>query len=135
MLPKITQRVYTVFSLLIIVVMGFLFKFYHGPAREWFNNYGAAIFYEIFWCLFVFLFWNSRKAVRQIPLWVFGITCALEFLQLWHLPVLQQFRSTLLGRTLIGTTFSLWDFPHYGLGCFLGWLWLQKLVVMPRIER
>lgn len=35
-----------------------------------------------------------------------------------------------LGRTLIGTTFSLWDFPHYVLGCVLGWLWLRQLVAI-----
>lgn len=78
------QRLYFNLSLLIIVVMGFLFKYYTGPAREWFNNYGAAVFYEIFWCLLVFLLLPSRKAVKQIPLWVFAVTCGLEFLQLWH---------------------------------------------------
>lgn len=126
MLP-LTQQLNTIFSLLIVVLMGFLFKYYNGPAREWFNNYGAAVFYEIFWCLFVFLFWKSREAVRQIPLWVFSVTCVLEFLQLWHPPVLEQFRATFLGRALIGSTFAWWDFPHYVLGCFLGWLWLQKI--------
>lgn len=78
------QRLYLIVYLLIIVVMGFLFKYYTGPAREWFNNYGAAVFYEIFWCLLVFLLLPSRKAVKQIPLWVFAVTCGLEFLQLWH---------------------------------------------------
>jgi hypothetical protein len=121
-------QLHTIFSLLIVVLMGFLFKYYNGPEREWFNNYGAAVFYEIFWCLFVFLFWRSRKAARQIPLWVFSVTCALEFLQLWHPLALKQFRATFLGRTLIGSTFAWWDFPHYVLGCFLGWLCLQKFV-------
>ena len=124
------QWLYSIISLLIIIVMGFLFKFYTGPAHEWFNNYGAAIFYEIFWCLFVFLLLPSRKAARQIPLWVFGVTCGLEFLQLWHPPMLEQFRSTFLGRMLIGTTFSWWDFPHYVLGCILGWLCLRQLVAI-----
>lgn len=122
------QWLYSVVSLLIIIVMGFLFKFYTGPAHEWFNNYGAAVFYEIFWCLFVFLL--LPRTVRQIPLWVFGVTCGLEFLQLWHQPMLEQFRSTFLGRMLIGTTFSCWDFPHYVLGCVLGCLWLKQLVAI-----
>jgi hypothetical protein len=64
----------------------------------------------------------------QIPLWVFSITCVLEFMQLWHPPVLQQFRATFLGRMLIGTTFSWWDFPHYAVGCLLGWFWLRQLM-------
>ena len=127
MLPNATQRLRIIFSLLIVVVMGFVFKFYTGPAHQWFNNYGAAIFYEIFWCLLVFLLVPSQGAVVQIPLWVFNVTCALEFLQLWHPPVLEQFRSTFLGRILIGTTFSWWDFPHYVLGCVLGWFWLRQI--------
>ena len=121
------QWLYSILSLLIIIVMGFLFKFYTGSAHEWFNNYGAAVFYEIFWCLFVFLL--LPRTVRQIPLWVFGVTCGLEFLQLWH-PAILEFRSTFLGRMLIGTTFSWWDFPHYVLGCVLGWLWLKQLVAI-----
>jgi len=69
MLPKATQRSLIIISLLIVVAMGFLFKFYSGPAHQWFNNYGAALFYEIFWCLFVFLLVRNQKAVIQIPLW------------------------------------------------------------------
>ena len=125
-----TQYLYIFLSLLIVMAMSFIFKFYTGPAQQWFNNYFAAVFYEIFWCLFVFLFWHSRKAIWQIPLWVFGITCGLEFLQLWHPPVLEQFRSTFLGRALIGATFSWWDFPHYMLGCAAGWLWLLQIAVI-----
>ena len=127
MLLNTTQHLRIILSLLIVVAMGFLFKFYPGTGHEWFNNYAAALFYEIFWCLFVFLLVRSSKAVIQIPLWVFSITCVLEFMQLWHPPVLQQFRATFLGRMLIGTTFSWWDFPHYAAGCLLGWFWLRQL--------
>jgi hypothetical protein len=97
MLSKPTQSLYTILSLLIVIAMGFFFKYYTGPAREWLNDYGAAVFYEIFWCLFAFLFFRSRSAIRQIPLGVFIITCILEFLQLWHPPLLQVFRTTLIG--------------------------------------
>ncbi|CCQ63282.1 hypothetical protein CWATWH0401_1935 [Crocosphaera watsonii WH 0401] len=34
-------------------------------------------------------------------------------------------RSHILGKLLLGTTFSWWDFPHYIIGCLLGWLWLK----------
>ena len=121
------QTIFIVVNLLIVVAMGFLFKYYTGFAHQWFNNYGAAVFYEIFWCLFAFLFFRSRAAVIQIPLWVFIITCILEILQLWHPPLLEQFRATLIGKWLIGTTFAWWDFPHYLLGCIFGWLWLRQL--------
>ncbi|NHC33408.1 ribosomal maturation YjgA family protein [Scytonema millei] len=124
-----TQTAYIIISLLVVTTMGFLFKFYTGFAQEWFNNYIAAVFYEIFWCLLAFLFWRSSNAIARIPIWVFTITCGIEFLQLWHPPLLEKIRSTFIGRTLLGSTFSLWDFPHYVLGCFLGWLWLQQLKV------
>jgi hypothetical protein len=124
---KKTQSFYITISLLIVTVMGFLFKYYTGFAHKWFNYYGAAVFYEIFWCLFVFIFFRSSKAIIQIPLWVFIITCILEFLQLWHPPLLEQIRATLIGKLLLGTTFVWWDFPHYVIGCILGWWWLRLL--------
>lgn len=127
MRSKLTQNFYTISSLLIVIPMGFFFKYYSGSAHQWFNDYAAAVFYEIFWCLFAFLFFRSRTGVRQIPLWVFIITCILEFMQLWHPPLLEEFRATLIGKWLIGTTFDWWDFPHYLLGCILGWLWLRQL--------
>jgi hypothetical protein len=55
------------------------------------------------------------------------ITCVLEILQLWHPPILEAMRDTWIGRLLLGSTFSWWDFPHYVLGSILGWLWLKKL--------
>lgn len=121
------KQINIITSLLIVIGMGFFFKFYNGFGRQWLNNYGAAVFYEIFWCLFAFLFVKGRKAIIQISLWVFAITCILEFLQLWHPPVLEQMRSTLVGRLLLGSTFSWWDFPHYAIGCILGWLWLRQI--------
>ena len=116
-----------IISLLIVTGMGFFFKFYSGFGQEWFNNSGAAIFYEVFWCLFAYLIIKDRTVFVKIPLVVFVITCVLEVLQLWHPPLLEQIRSTLVGRLLLGTTFSWWDFLHYAIGCILGWLWLKKL--------
>ncbi|MBD2728010.1 DUF2809 domain-containing protein [Nostoc sp. FACHB-892] len=124
---NLNQTVFIILSLLIVVPMGFLFKYYTGSAHQWFNDYGAAIFYEIFWCLFAFLFLRNRAAIIQIPIWVFVITCILEFLQLWHPPLLEEIRATLIGKLLLGTTFVWWDFPHYVLGSVLGWLWLRQL--------
>ncbi|QLE55007.1 DUF2809 domain-containing protein [Nostoc sp. TCL26-01] len=114
-------------SLFVVIVMGLLFKYYNGFAHEWLNNYAAAVFYEIFWCLLAFLFFSSKAAVVQIPIWVFIFTCILEFLQLWHPPILNYVRATLIGKLLLGTTFAWWDFPHYALGCLLGWLWLRQI--------
>jgi hypothetical protein len=104
-----STRIRTVFSLLVVTPLGFAFKFYSGLGNWWFNNYGA------------FIFFHSKRSANVIPVYVFVITCILEFLQLWHPPFLQEFRSHFLGSALIGTTFVWWDFPHYVLGCLLGW--------------
>ena len=117
--------VFVVLSL--ITPAGFLCKWYAGPAQSWFNNYGAAVFYEIFWCMVVFLFFARKEAAAKIAIGVFVITALLEILQLWQPPLLQQIRSTFPGKTLLGTTFVWWDFPYYVLGCLIGWLAMRVL--------
>ena len=120
-----STRARAVLSLLIVTPVAFAFKLYTGPASWWFNNYGAGVLYEVFWILVAFLFFPSKRSANAIPVYVFIITCILEFLQLWHPPFLQEFRSHFLGSALIGTTFVWCDFPHYFLGCFIGWEWLR----------
>ena len=112
-------------SLCVITPAGFWCKSYAGPGSRWFNDYGGGVAYEIFWCLVVFFFWPRRKDAVKIAVGVFIVTCALETLQLWHLIFLEQIRATFAGKALIGTTFVWWDFPHYALGSFAGWLWMS----------
>ena len=126
------RRLLSLVSMLIIIPLGFYLKFYPGYGREWLNNYAAGILYEIFWCLFFFLAIPRQKAVISIPLWVFGITCLLEFIQLIKTPILQAIQSTFMGKILLGTTFSWWDFPHYLIGCVIGWLWLRQIWLISR---
>lgn len=127
MLTNVTLRRRTILSLLIVVPLGLLSKKYIGPAYEWVNDYLGDILYEIFWCLFIFLLIPTRKIKNQIPVWVFCVTCAIEFLQLWNQPALNSFRYTLLGKLLLGSSFDLLDFPHYVLGSIIGWLWLRQI--------
>jgi hypothetical protein len=115
-------------SLLVITPLGFLFKLYAGPVQGWFNNYAAGVLYEIFWCLVLLFFWPHRKFTAKIAMGVLVVTSLLEVLQLWHPWMLEQIRSTFLGRTLLGTTFSWWDFPHYVLGCALGGFWMLRIL-------
>ncbi len=120
------QRIMTGISLLFIVQAGFYSKFYTGPAADWANNSLGGFFYEIFWCLLIFLFSEKIKP-RKIAVSVLLITCGLEFLQLWHPLFLEIPRSYFIGRTVLGTTFSWYDFPYYFLGSAAGWLWMNIL--------
>ena len=56
------------------------------------------------------------------------LVCLLEVLQLWKLPLLESIRAWPLGKLLLGTTFSWWDFPYYFIGCILGGLWLYVII-------
>jgi hypothetical protein len=121
-----THRVAAFVSLLIVTPLGFACKFYSGRGAWWFNDYAGGIMYEVFWCLAATFTW-PRASATSIAAWVLAITCSLEFLQLWHPRFLEIIRATFIGRTLIGTSFSWWDLPHYLLGCCAGWLWVRYL--------
>jgi hypothetical protein len=117
------QRLAALVSLLIVTPIGFASKFYGGLGAWWFNNYAGGILYEVFWCLLILLLWPGAPASLTVAC-IFAITCSLEFLQLWHPRFLQTIRATFIGRTLIGTSFSWWDIPHYFIGCLAGWFWM-----------
>ncbi len=119
------KRKWTLLCLCVVTPAGFLSKSYAGAGHKWFNDYGGGLLYEVFWCLVVFFFVPKKKYATTIAVVVLLITCILETLQLWHPPFLQLVRSYYLGRALIGTTFVWWDFPHYFLGCFIGWLCMR----------
>ena len=117
-------RKITVLALIIIVPLGFYTKFYSGPAHIWVNNSLGGFFYEIFWILlFSILLPKVRPVI--IAMAVFFATCTLEFLQLWHPPFLQILRSNFIGRTILGNSFNLMDFPYYIAGSLTGYLILK----------
>jgi hypothetical protein len=132
------SRVSIFVSLCAVIPVGLGFKFYDGPGAWWFNNYGAGVAYEIFWCLVVFLIWPKKRNATKIVVGVFVVTYLLEALQLWHPTFLEKVRATFLGAALIGTTFTWWDFPHYALGSSIGWLWMRglgRIVTMDNINK
>jgi len=115
------------FLLPLVIAAGFGFKLYEGPGSGWANSYGAGVVYEIFWIYLIFFFMPETRWAARISLTVFALTCALEFLQLWHPRILEDVRSTFAGRTLIGSTFSWADFPHYAAGCLIGYVSLKMI--------
>jgi len=124
---QLNTRFQALLSLTIITPLGFLCKFYRGPGFIWFNDYGGGIFYELFWCFAFFLIWPRKSATLRICGGVFIGTTILEFLQLFSHPTLDYIRSGFIGRTLIGSSFSLLDIPHYLIGCVLALGWLRAI--------
>ncbi len=84
------------------------------------------MFYEILWCV-VFGLCLPRTRAWRIAAGVLVVTCILEFLQLWHPPILEWLRSDFIGRSILGSWFDWNDFPYYFAGSALGWLWLRAL--------
>jgi len=122
-----SKRKWVFVALFIVTPTGFLSKNYSGAGHKWFNEYGGGVLYEIFWCLVIFFFAPKKKYATTIAVAVLLITCILETLQLWQPVFLQQARSSFLGKALLGTTFAWWDFPHYILGCLIGWLCMRAI--------
>ncbi|MBN2519435.1 MAG: DUF2809 domain-containing protein [Bacteroidales bacterium] len=118
------NNITTLILIIIIVPIGFYSKFYSGPCKLWINNSLSGVFYELFWCLLIFLF---IKKPFQIAILVFLVTCSLEFLQLWHPVFLEKVRSYFIGKILLGNSFVWTDFIYYFFGCFIAY-WIMTLV-------
>jgi len=118
-------------SLVLVAMLGIFTKLYAGPGQNWINHYAGGIFYEIFFCLLLHLVFQKIPP-RKIALSVFTATCLIEFLQLYHPPWIQYVRSFWLGKAILGTTFNPWDFFHYLLGCFLGFVWILGITSFSR---
>jgi len=44
-------------------------------------------------------------------------------------------RSKFIGATILGTSFSWLDFPHYIIGCFFGWFLIKYIHQIAAIEK
>ena len=114
-------------SLVVIVPLGLYTKHgYHGPGADWVHDSVGGVLYEIFWCLALAIVLPRWKASR-IAAMVLIATCILEFLQLWHPPLLELARSSFVGRTILGSSFDWGDFPYYFIGSAIGWAWLRAI--------
>jgi glycopeptide antibiotics resistance protein len=119
-------RIALLINIIVIIPLGYAVRFSHGPAPEWFNDSFGSIAYQILLILLTALLWPQVSLAWT----AFGVclaSCGIEFLQLWQPPFLQAARATLLGRLILGNTFTWSDFPPYFLGNLLGWVYVQWL--------
>jgi hypothetical protein len=121
---KQKHLILAVIVLFILIPIGFYSKMYSGVGYEWVNNKSGGIFYEIFWCMVFYILLPKPKPIR-IAIWVFIITCILEFVQVLDNSLLEIIRSNFIGQTLIGNSFTWSDFPYYIFGSVLGFLLLK----------
>lgn len=113
-------------SLLLLIPLGIGTKFYAGPATGWVRGHAGGVLYVVFWIVVVATVAPSL-APWKMACGVLLVTCLLEITQLWEPAILQRIRRHFIGRTLIGTTFTWWDFPHYGLGAILGGIFVRGM--------
>jgi len=126
LIDYILKKKWTLLAIAIVIPMGFYSKFYDGPASSWVNNSLGGVLYVIFWSLLFSVLIAGAKPWK-IVIWVFLITCLLEILQLWHPPFMEAIRSTFIGVTLIGNSFSWLDMVHYVIGSLVS-LGLLKIL-------
>ncbi|MGI0492710.1 DUF2809 domain-containing protein [Alkalinema pantanalense CENA528] len=108
-----------------MVPLGYGVRFATGITPEWFNNAVGNIAYESFWIFLVLAIWPKLRP-SAVAIAVCVVTCGLEFLQLSQDPILIAARRTIVGRLILGTTFTWEDFPTYFVGSAIGgWLALQ----------
>lgn len=50
------RRSSIIISLFIVTLLGLCSKYYRGWGEDWLNNSFAAVWYEVFWCLFFLAF-------------------------------------------------------------------------------
>jgi hypothetical protein len=130
-MPAFRNNAFTTYRFLMfgtaiaLIPLGYFIRFY-GSGSEWLNDALGSIIYEMFWSALGLGIWPKIPPLRMAV--AVGLsTCVLEFLQLWHPPLLQTLRATLPGRLILGTSFSWFDFPAYLGGSILGYLWTQSL--------
>lgn len=127
-MPEKRALIKTIVLIVIITALGFSAKLVpHGEAT-WLSNQLAGLFYVTELSLILYLFFPDHFIILLV-IAAFLLTSLVEFMQLWHPAFLEPIRSSFLGHTIIGSTFSWLDFPWYVGGAVLGWLllkWIKK---------
>ena len=101
--------------LALLTPMGLATKIYQGPMQEWVHAYAGDVFYAMFWYFLIMLFF-PRARPALVCLFVFFFSTAVELTQLSDAAMLVWMRQFFLGRTLVGSSFSVMDILYYYIG-------------------
>ena len=78
---------------------------------------------DALWALMVFVGWafvKPRASTAHLAVVALGISCAVEFSQLYQAPWLNDIRGTTMGHLVLGSTFSWFDIAAYAVGVLVG---------------
>lgn len=106
-------------TLMLVLGTGLLWRSHYLPLSPFFSKYGG----DVLWALAVFLAAGlcfPRASTLRIMLLALGFAWGIEFSQLYHAPWIDQLRSSLLGRLILGSTFNAPDLLAYVIGIVLG---------------
>jgi len=109
--------------MLILIPIGITTKFYQGVGEGFIHNHLGGVIYVIFWIL-LFSLISPKYSHLKLIVWVFSVTCLIEFTQLIHTPILEKAREYFVFRALLGSTFNLFDILWYLVGAALGYILL-----------
>lgn len=106
-------------KLLLVLGAGLLWRSRYLPLSPFLSKYGG----DALWALAVFL--GAGLCFRYATTWritliALGFAWGIEFSQIYHAPWLDQLRSSLPGRLVLGSTFNVPDLLAYVLGIAVG---------------
>ncbi|MFC5454463.1 DUF2809 domain-containing protein [Prosthecobacter fluviatilis] len=106
-------------ALALVLGAGLLWRSCYLPLSSFLSKYGG----DALWALSVFLAVGlcfRHASTWRITLISFAFSWGIEFSQLYHAPWLDQLRSSLPGRLVLGSTFNAPDLLAYLVGIILG---------------
>jgi hypothetical protein len=115
-----SQLIIKLFLAIILIPIGFLTKVYSGFGSEFATNYLGGVFYVIFLIILSSLVFPKTSPLK-ISLIVFAFTFFIELTQIIQNDILNSLRSHFLIKTLIGSTFNIYDMVYYTVGAFVGY--------------
>src|SRR6056297_2709085 len=119
-MQKIHPTTWKVIILIFIVgALGITAKLVPFAEGTWISHNLSGLFYVTELCLILYLIFPDHSSV-VLALAGFLITSLLEIMQLWNPDFLEWVRSSFVGRSILGSTFSWLDYPYYLGGAILG---------------